>query len=504
MRVFGTRVFRGLCALCLAVQAAPAQVRTLTILHTNDMHASFLPREAVWVKTSPRPMVGGFAELSRIIDSVRAARREAHTPTFLLDAGDVMTGNPITEREYAGAMGGALFAMMNMMGYDVWCPGNHDFDVSQANLRALGRIAHFPMVCANVVDTLGRYPVGNVPYVILERGGFRIGVIGIMSQDLYNLVNQANLAGIRVLSPVETARRFVDSLRGRADITIALTHEGVEDDSALAAGVSGLALIVGGHSHTRLRHPRVVHGVPIVQTGSNAENLGVVDLTLDGTTVTACQGILIQLWIPPAREASPVAALADSMQREIDRDYDAVIGTLRGNWTRSESQNALGTFLADAQREAAHAEVGFMNNGGIRRDVAAGPLTKKTLFEILPFRNILATFQLSGAELRSVLAYDVETRPGIQVAGISGVWRRGEGGRVEFTSVTVGGKPLDDGRMYRCAASDFFIGEAKRYIGIAVAQPYFLQETVFAAVEKIVRARGEIVPRVTDTIEQSH
>ncbi|HTS00222.1 MAG TPA: bifunctional UDP-sugar hydrolase/5'-nucleotidase [Bacteroidota bacterium] len=504
MRLFSARVLGRLCAACLIACAAAAQVRTLTILHTNDMHAAFLPREAVWIRATPRPMVGGFAELARVIDSVRATRRAAGVATLLLDAGDVMTGNPITEREYAGAQGGALFAMMNMMDYDAWCPGNHDFDVSQANLRALGRIAHFPMVCANVVDTLGRYPVGNVPYVILRRGGLRVGVIGLMSQDLYNLVNQNNLVGIRVLSPVETALRFIDSLRNRVDITIALTHEGVEDDSALAAGAPALALIVGGHSHTRLRHPRVVAGVPIVQTGSSAENLGVVDLTLEGTTVTACQGSLIQLWAGGAPVASPVAALADSMKREIDRDYDAVIATLRGNWTRSESQNALGTFLADAQREAAHAEVGFMNNGGIRRDVAAGPLTKKTLFEILPFRNILATFQLTGAQLRTVLTNDVEARPGIQVAGISGVWRRGEGGRVEFTSITVGGKPLDENRMYRCAASDFFVGEAKRYLGLEIAQPYYLRQTVFDAVEAIVRARGEIVPRITDTIEQSH
>ncbi|HUI08850.1 MAG TPA: bifunctional UDP-sugar hydrolase/5'-nucleotidase [Bacteroidota bacterium] len=503
MRVFNARVLGRLCVASLVMFCASAQVRTITILHTNDMHASFLPREAFWVKATPRPLVGGFAELSRIIDSVRAARRKAHVETLLLDAGDVMTGNPITEREYAGAQGGALFAMMNMMGYDAWCPGNHDFDVSQDNLRALGRIARFPMVCANVVDTLGRYPVGNVPYVILHCGGLRIGVIGLMSQDLYNLVNQNNLVGIRVLSPVETARRFVDTLKGRADITIALTHEGVEDDSVLASLVRGLALIVGGHSHTRLRHPRVVDGVPIVQTGSNAENLGVVDLTLDGTTVTACQGSLIQLWIPPGRAQSAVAALADSMQREIDRDYDAVIGTLRGNWTRSESQNALGTFLADAQREAAHADVGFMNNGGIRRDVAAGPLTKKTLFEILPFRNVLETFQLTGAQLRAVLVHDVEARPGIQVAGISGRWRSAEGGGVEFTSITVGGKPLEEDRAYTCAASDFFVGEANRYLGLEIAQPYQLGQTVFAAVESIVRARREIVPRVTDTIERT-
>ena len=483
---------------CLTAAVMQAQVARLTILHTNDMHASFLPHEAYWVKATPRPLVGGFAELRYIADSIRATKQAS----LMLDAGDVMTGNPITERTYAGAQGGALFAMMDSIGYDVWCPGNHDFDVSQDNLRTLVRIARFPTVCANLVDTLGRYPVGNVPYVILGRGGLRLGIIGLISQELYDLVNQNNLTGIRVLPPVATAQKYIDELKPKTDIVIALTHQGVDDDSRLAEGVSGLAIIVGGHSHTRLRHPKVVNGVLIVQTGSNAENLGVLDIAVEGGRVTSYDGNLVPLWQQGKRPPSSVSLLADSIQREIDKEYDAVIGTLGGNWTRSETQSAIGTFLADAQREAAGAEVGFMNNGGIRRDVAAGPLTKKILFEVLPFRNVLATFQLTGRQLRDVLVYDVEKKPGIQIAGISGRWRKREGGGVEFTTITVGGKPLDEERSYPCAASDFFVGEGKKYLGEEIRVPIFLKATVFEAVEKIIRARKEIIPRVTDTIEQ--
>lgn len=482
----------------LTAAVMQAQVTTLTILHTNDMHAAFAPHEAYWVKATPRPLVGGFAELKYIADSIRATKRA----TLMLDAGDVMTGNPITERTYAGARGGALFAMMDSIGYDAWCPGNHDFDVSQDNLRTLVRIARFPTVCANLVDSAGRYPVGNVPYVILERGGIRLGIIGLISQELYDLVNQTNLSGIRVLPPAETAQKFIDELKPATDIVIALTHEGVDEDSQLAAEVHGLAIIVGGHSHTRLRHPKVVNGVLIVQTGSNAENLGVLDITVEGGRVTSYDGNLLPLWQQGTRPRSRVAVLADSMQREIDREYDAVIGTLGGNWTRSETQSAIGTFLADAQREAAGADVGFMNNGGIRRDVAAGPLTKKTLFEVLPFRNVLATFQLTGKQLRDVMVYNVGKKPGIQIAGMSGRWRKLEGGGVEFTSITVGGRPLDEGRSYACAASDFFVGEGKKYLGEEIHGAIFLQSTVFEAVEKIIRSRKEIVPRVTDTIEQ--
>ena len=479
MRTLCTKSITAFLLAFMSAGPGYGQPKTLTILHTNDTHASFVPHEAFWVKTTPRPFVGGFPELKFIVDSIRATR----PATLMLDAGDVMTGNPVTEITYGGAKGGALFAMMDSTGYDVWCPGNHDFDVSQDNLRALSRIANFPTVCANLVDTLGRFPVGNVPWVILERGGIRLGIIGLISQELYDLVNQNNLAGLRVLSPAETAQKYIDALTPKTDIRIALTHQGVEDDSRLAAAVHGLSIIVGGHSHTRLPHPKVVEGVLIVQAGSNLENLGELDITFEGGRITSYDGRLIPLWINGKRPPSPVSVIADSMQREINRDFDRVICTLRGDWMRGEGQTAIGTFLADAQREAAGADVGFMNNGGIRRDVSAGPLTKKTLFEILPFRNILTTFQLTGKELRSIMQYNIEKKPGIQIAGMSGRWRKRPDGGVEFVSIEIGGKPLDEGRSYACAASDFFVGEGKKYLGEEIRLPVYLKPTVFDAVE---------------------
>ncbi len=477
---------------------AGAQPKSLTILHTNDMHASFVPHEAVWVRQSPKPMIGGFKELAFTVDSIR----RSNPGTLLIDAGDVMTGNPITEREYRGAMGGALFEMMNMIGYQVWCPGNHDFDVSQDNLRKLTHLASFPTVCANVVDDNGRYPVGNVPYVILPVAGLRVGIIGIMSQGLYGLVNQNNLAGIRVLSPAETAQRFVDSLTPRTDLLIALTHQGVTDDSLLALNVRGLNVIVGGHSHTRLRKPLVVNGVPIVQTGSNCENLGQLDLVVDQHRVVSFNGKLIPLWVRNNRPQNGLTRLVDSLSQAIEKDYSEVIGTLKGDWIRKEGESAIASFLANAQREAAHADVGFMNLHGIRKDLLAGPITKKDLFEILPFRNILVTFSLTGAQLKSVLEYTIAHRPAIQIAGLRCRWKQGTDGRPEVRDIEVNGTPLDVRREYSCAASDYMAGEAPHYLGLEIPKVIYLSQTVFAAFESAVRRQKTIVPETVYSIQR--
>ncbi|MEW6512054.1 MAG: bifunctional UDP-sugar hydrolase/5'-nucleotidase [Bacteroidota bacterium] len=481
----------------IALRVFP-QSRTLTILHTNDMHAGFIPHEAIWVKKTPKPMIGGFRELFFVSDSIK----QSVGPVLMLDAGDVMTGNPITEKMYDGASGGALFAMMNMVGYDAWCFGNHDLDISQENLRALVRIARFPSLSANLVDSSGGYPLGNQPYVVIERGGIRVGIVGIMSQELYSLVHQGNLVGLRVLSPAATVQRFIDALDPATDLLIALTHEGVEEDSLLATQVHGLDIIVGGHSHTRLRSPILVNGVIIVQTGSNVENLGELNITVEGDRVTSFDGHLIPLWAGGSRPPSPVTHLTDSMQAVIEKEYSEVLATLNKDWIRRDAQSPIGTFIAEAQRVAVSADVGFMNTHGIRRDVPAGPITKRILFEVLPFRNLLTTFQLTGRELRSVMTFAIEQKFAVQVAGLTCRWRRRPDGTADIRAIEVGGRPLEDDKTYVCAASDYLVGEAKRLLGIEVRQPITLQRTLFAAVEEAVRAAKSITPRVLYTIQE--
>ena len=204
-------------------------------------------------------------------------------------------------------------------------------------------------------------------------------------------------------------------------------------------------------------------------------------------------------------DASPSArrltALADSMRMEIDKEYSAVIGTLTAEWKRGDRQSPIGTFIAEAQRVGAGAEVGFMNTHGIRKDQPAGPITKKDLFEILPFRNLLVTFQLSGKELLGVLRFAVEKRSTIQVAGLDAVIRKKSDGTAEVVKAEIGGKGIDPDRMYTCAASDYFVGESKGYLGLEIPRPITLRQTVFSVVEEAIRKAGTIEPRVLNTIQ---
>jgi 2',3'-cyclic-nucleotide 2'-phosphodiesterase (5'-nucleotidase family) len=452
------------------------------------MHAGFLPHEAFWIKDSPKPRIGGFNELSYAIDSFRQVKKW----TLLLDAGDVMTGNPITEYDYEGASGGALFEMMNLIGYDAWTPGNHDFDISVANLKKLTEIARFTTISANILDTNNMYPVNNTRYLILEKNNLKIGIIGLMSSDFYNLVNKNSSQGIKILSPIKTIQPIVDTLSLQTDLLIALTHEGIEDDSLLAMNVKGLNVIVGGHSHTRLRHPKIVNGVVIVQTGSNCENLGILDLTVENHHIVRSNGELLPLWYNSARGTTPLSLFIDSIKNSIDNDYAAVIAVLKSDWIRSSSESGIGNFIADAQREAAGADVGFMNSSGIRKDMPAGLITKRDLFEILPFRNLLMKFELTGKQIRSIVEFYINEHPGIQISGIKCEWERKLDGSIKFVTFLINGKSLDENKVYFGAASDYMMGEAKKYFGIEIPILIDIHQTVFAAVEKKIVEMKEI------------
>ncbi len=308
-----------------------AQPKTLTILHTNDMHGSFLPHEAFWIKGKPKPLIGGFNELSFAVDSIRHVK----PATLVLNAGDVMTGNPITEYSYAGAKGGNLFAMMNYIGFDAWTPGNHEFDYSPENLHKLATIANFPTVSANILDTLDKFPVNNKEYVIIEKNGLKIGVIGAMSNEFYDLVSKNSSKGIKILPFVETVKRLAEQLQSQTDLLIALTHVGVDYDSVLAVNVPQLNVIVGGHSHTKLTQPKIINNVIIVQAGSNCEDLGILDIKVENRHVVWYNGSLLPLWYNSERKPTPLSMFIDSMKNEIDHDYAVVLAELKNDWTNS-------------------------------------------------------------------------------------------------------------------------------------------------------------------------
>jgi len=311
-----------------------------------------------------------------------------------------------------------------------------------------------------------------------------------------------------VESPVTTAQRFVDSLEPVTDLIVALTHEGVDEDSILAASTRGINVIIGGHSHTRIKTPKMVNGVLICQTGSNCEYLGELNLSLENHKVVSSDGKLLPLWSVHHAQDQPVAKTVDSIKQAVDKDYNGVIGTLVGDWKRnSRGESNIGDFIADAIRDASHADVGITNSSGIRKDQPAGPIRKVDIFEIMPFRNIVCTFRINGKDLRDFadryMHALIDGRSSLQLSGLTCQWKRIDG-KPTIVTLAVDGKEVADDKSYNCSTSDFVVNQGDKYLGFQPQNVQYSGATVFQAIVEKVTHEKTINSQIQDRFKEQH
>ena len=251
-------------AMLVACSGASAQ--KLTIMHFNDTHSHLEPERAG--KSAGR---GGVIERAALVDSVRNAVGRRNF--LLLHAGDFNQGT-----SYYTTLGGMLeVELVNALGYDVITLGNHEFDDGIEHLGRRLAGLKCPVVCSNYDFSQFELDKYVKPYVVLKRGGMRIGIFGMLT-DITKVVERTIADRLPKFDDVETADRWASYLKNekKCDIVIALTHLGIENedfmDQDLVRATRNIDLVVGGHSHTFIKdivYENNIDGkpVPIVQNG---------------------------------------------------------------------------------------------------------------------------------------------------------------------------------------------------------------------------------------------
>lgn len=255
--------------------------RSLTIIHVNDTH-SHLEVE----RSGEYEGQGGVLERAAFIDSVR--RADGAENVLLLHAGDFCQGSI-----YFSEFGGKVEVdLLNALGYDVVTLGNHEFD---NGLEALGDLLDslkVPVALCNY--DFSPFKAGKYikPYVIVEKAGLKIGVIGVLCSRLKDMVAGDTGNRLPEFELIPTVQKYADEIAPLCDLVIALTHIGYEEhnpgdilDQELCAKTRGIDLIVGGHSHTFMTEPAYLPNldgkqVPIVQTGWMGVDMGEFHLKL--------------------------------------------------------------------------------------------------------------------------------------------------------------------------------------------------------------------------------
>ncbi|MEP6262053.1 MAG: metallophosphoesterase [Gillisia sp.] len=287
-----TGAYIGLGGLSLSF-AKPAR-KHITILHTNDVHSHIEP----FGPNDPRnPNMGGIARRATLVEKIR----NENPNTLLLDAGDIFQGTP-----FFNFYGGELeFKLMSKLKYDAATIGNHDFDNGIDGLYAQLPHASFDFISSNY-DFKNTVMDGHThPHRIFTKDGVKIGIFGL-GIELNGLVNDHLFKETKYLDPIEIATDMARILKQekKCDLVICLSHLGYEYDSnkisdvQLAKATKDIDLIIGGHTHTFLEKPTVVHNkvgekVLINQVGCFGLYLGRIDFYLNEGSELAAEGVQI-------------------------------------------------------------------------------------------------------------------------------------------------------------------------------------------------------------------
>jgi 2',3'-cyclic-nucleotide 2'-phosphodiesterase (5'-nucleotidase family) len=381
---------RGLAlAAFFALPLMPA-VRTLTILHINDLHSRLMPLENHH---------GGFAYLASVIRRERANCNDC----ILLNAGDVAQGSPVSTIFH----GLPVFEIANMLGIDAATLGNHDFDYGWEQARKFVDVAKYPIVDANLVAPKGDLFTPK-PYVILHVNGLNVGVIGAMTEDLKTLTTPQTLGAAHTLPLLETVRKYAHELRPKCDIVVVVAHVTPQEELGLLKSEPDVAVTVTGHLHTALPQPLIQDGRILVREKGYAEELGRLELKVDTEKKQAVswewKHILVDGSAPPVPE---VAEQVKHWEDEVAARVDRPLAVSKREFRKQDVKH----LIERAMREETGSDFAFMNSGGVRDIVPKGQLMERNIWNIMPFDNRVVIGKFKGSQLPAVVLGDRKVEP---------------------------------------------------------------------------------------------
>jgi 5'-nucleotidase/UDP-sugar diphosphatase len=458
----------------------------LVILHANDTHSHIYPfGPDKW---------GGIARVSHLI---RKARYVNGSNILALHAGDAFVGT-FAFNKYLGY---AELKMMEEM-YDVWCLGNHEFDLGPDNLAAIlagivsgGSPITLPTLCANI-KLPEEHPLRQFvrPHMIISKDGIRIGLIGVVTADPFNYSAEVN-AMLR--DPYEAAGKSAQILRNRGcDIVICLSHLGKLQDEHGLSQVPGIDIIVGGHSHDAIPEPEIVNGKIIVQAGAFNRYLGELKVNVDRGhgRVEILDYRLYEITEDMRKDPHFLKQLKElklgiEMDPRFGNVYTERVATAKWNLEQESEPDdpfrdtALGNLITDALRDAveshgfqlpvAYPLVAFEANGFIAHRIYKGKVVGNDILRAVPYgydpisglNSKVKVVLLAGAQLLaglefSTMVVEYTDELSLQASGITFAYdsskpavteeelMEGQISRVDPTSILIGEEPIDPEGLY--------------------------------------------------------
>ncbi len=436
--------------------------KTLTILHTNDTHAHLIPYDDPSHGTNK----GGIVRRAGLIEKIK---QEVNEP-LILDAGDIWQGTTF----FTLFKGEASFKTAKAIGVDATTMGNHELDLGIEHLLEMIDKTQIRLLGSNVVWPDGKKHVFQ-PYAIFIRNGLKIGVIGRIGHDNWSDCNIKETNKMKLLDDIENIRETAKRIRPYVDLVIVISHAEVETDRKLAASVSEIDVVVGGHTHSKIMKPELIKHNEIAGDYDNGlggtlfteayewgHYLGRIDLTVDDNKkITKWDGKLIE--VLPEHEVYAPKSIKDLVeyydQTRIKMVNRVIAHSEKGlpyeKDLRSKVMRPAGIFTCEGLKYITKADIGMVNAKGVRCDIAAGDIKVGNIHTMLPFDNEIIVVTLKGDQVQKMFDHAAKIwnkQSSTVVAGATGELHLTEG---KATNIKVNGQPLDSNKNYTIAVTSF-------------------------------------------------
>ncbi|GMI18964.1 hypothetical protein TeGR_g4904 [Tetraparma gracilis] len=471
-------------------------VSSLTVLHFNDVYN---------IEGQSREPVGGAARFVTMVDQLRAkAKEDGSEDPLVLFSGDAF--NPSLMSTIT--KGKQMVPVLNASHVDVACMGNHDFDFGIENLESLTRVCDFPWLLSNVkfVPT-GRNLAEGESFVVLNRGGRRIGVMGLVEFEWMATLSTIDEEDVEYEPFVDCARRLAKVLREEhhCHSVIALTHMRVPNDEKLACEAGDvLDLICAGHDHHYDVKPVGPHGTYVLKSGTDFRDLTKLQLNFvdneDGSCTVKVTGEERKVIDSSVPEDPGVKAVVNRYLGVLGAEMEKKIGhsnvELESRFAMIRTQETnLGNFITDIMRRGTDADVAILNSGTLRADalIPAGDILMKDMVAILPMVDETCVIEMTGEQLHSALENGVSQYPRLegrfpQVSGVSFVFdaELEPGARVDFGSIKVKGEKVGKGDKFK-VVTKAYLAKGKDGYDVFKDCPVLLDEESAPVLPTLVR-----------------
>lgn len=398
--------------------------KTIHIVEVTDFHGTLLD--------SSGNQVG--AVLSNRIKAVKAANPDN---TILLSGGDLYQGSALSNIN----KGVPVAQVFSDIGLDATALGNHEFDWGLDSLKNVTmKDAAYPVICANLYDSTGKRVFE--PYKIIDKDGVKVAVIGAITNETPSIVMPEFIKNYTFKDMASEVNTVAAEIRANnlADVIVLLAHEGSTALESVVGNLSGIDAVLGGHAHIitdKVLQDKNGKNIPVVAANYNGK--GYIDLTMNvnadkslsfsasGTNYKAldnADGYKIDSPVidPAAKKIidDANAAIAPIVNEIIGVNNDSTLSrTQLTNGNGSYGESYLGNWAADVNKNSAGAQVGLTNNGGLRCDIPSGNITVGSMWQFMPFDNLIYKVPMKKSDLKSILEQAVmDGGKGIQVSGI--------------------------------------------------------------------------------------